>query len=117
MVTVAQNDPDPVDVQIGARVRNRRKALGLSQTELGHRIGVTFQQVQKYERGVNRISGSTLVRVAKGLETTVGILVGEPEAEAEGDEAKALVRAFSGIQDPKLRGAVVEFVTRLGDGG
>ena len=64
----ADNTPDPIDVMIKLRVRVRRKALSMSQTELGNRIGVTFQQVQKYERGVNRIAGSTLVRVAQALE-------------------------------------------------
>ena len=56
------NGPDPLDVAIGSRVRARRRMLGLSQTALGEELGVTFQQVQKYERGINRISGSTLIR-------------------------------------------------------
>ncbi|MFO1012893.1 MAG: helix-turn-helix transcriptional regulator [Caulobacteraceae bacterium] len=121
----ADNAPDPIDVMIGLRVRVRRKALSMSQTELGNRIGVTFQQVQKYERGVNRIAGSTLVRVAQALETTVSALLGEAEtgaldADAWGDlaepQALELVRAFSEITDPKLRKALLSFVGKIGKG-
>ncbi|MBG7614640.1 helix-turn-helix transcriptional regulator [Brevundimonas sp. BAL450] len=64
--------PDPVDVHVGERVRTERIRLGLSQTELGGAIGVTFQQVQKYERGANRISASMLARVARTLHTPIG---------------------------------------------
>ncbi|MBI3516003.1 MAG: helix-turn-helix transcriptional regulator [Proteobacteria bacterium] len=59
--------PDPVDVYVGARVRERRVALGMSQTDLAALIGLTFQQVQKYERGTNRLSASALWRAAKAL--------------------------------------------------
>lgn len=119
----ADNAPDPIDVMIGLRVRVRRKALSMSQTELGNRIGVTFQQVQKYERGVNRIAGSTLVRVAKALDSSVSALLGEAEtgaldADAWGDlaepQALELVRAFSEITDPKLRKALLSFVAKIG---
>ena len=122
MPAVAENVPDPIDVMIGLRVRVRRKALSMSQTELGTRIGVTFQQVQKYERGVNRIAGSTLVRVAQALGTSVSALLGEEEngaldAEAWGDlaepQALDLVRAFSEITDPNVRKQILKFVTGL----
>lgn len=73
---------DPIDVAIGARVRVRRKQLGMSQTDLGNALGVTFQQVQKYERGMNRISGSTLVRTADALKLTMAELTGEADASA-----------------------------------
>ena len=59
--------PDPVDVYVGARVRNRRKVLGLSQEALARSIDLTFQQVQKYERGSNRISASKLHLIARAL--------------------------------------------------
>jgi transcriptional regulator with XRE-family HTH domain len=71
----------------------RRKSLNLSQGALAARIGVTFQQVQKYERGANRVSGSMLVAVAQALDTSVGWLVGE-ESEG-GGEAEALLRSLS----------------------
>lgn len=85
--------PDPVDISIGARMRLRRKTLGISQGALADRIGVSFQQVQKYERGANRVSGSTLVAVAAALETSVGWLVGEDGAIS--DVAEDLVRALA----------------------
>ena len=85
--------PDPVDIAIGARMRLRRKTLGMSQGALADRIGVSFQQVQKYERGANRVSGSTLVSVADALETSVGWLVGEDGSIA--DVADDLVRALA----------------------
>lgn len=85
--------PDPVDIAIGARMRLRRKTLGMSQGILAERIGVSFQQVQKYERGANRVSGSTLVAVAGALDTSVGWLVGEDGVIA--DVAQDLVQALS----------------------
>ena len=57
----------PVDVYVGARIRFRRNLLGISQTEMGERIGVTFQQVQKYEKGVNRIGSSRLMHICDVL--------------------------------------------------
>ena len=69
--------PDPVDIAIGARMRLRRKSLGISQGVLSERVGVSFQQIQKYERGANRVSGSMLVAIAAALDTSVGWLVGE----------------------------------------
>ena len=85
--------PDPVDIAIGARMRLRRKTLGMSQGTLAERIGVSFQQVQKYERGANRVSGSTLVAVAAALDTSVGWLVGEDGAIS--DVADDLVQALA----------------------
>ena len=58
---------NPLDVAIGARLRVRRRAAGLSQQKLAERLGVTFQQVQKYERGANRIAGSTLISIAEAV--------------------------------------------------
>ena len=58
--TVLRDGPDPVDIHVGARVRERRVSLGMSQTKLGECLGLTFQQIQKYERGTNRLSASKL---------------------------------------------------------
>ena len=58
--TVLRDGPDPVDIHVGARVRERRVSLGMSQTDLGEYLGLTFQQIQKYERGTNRLSASKL---------------------------------------------------------
>src|SRR4051812_21362144 len=63
--------PEAVDVHVGERIRTRRRALGMSQKELGGKIGVTFQQLQKYEKGVNRVRSSRLSTVAKALEVPI----------------------------------------------
>ncbi len=72
--------PHPVDIAVGHRIRARRKAARISQSKLAKHLGVSFQQVQKYERGANRVSGSVLVRIAERLETRVAELVGETDA-------------------------------------
>jgi len=76
-MTDQNHTPDPIDVEVGRRIRLRRKALGISQSELAGALGVSFQQCQKYEKGANRVSASMLVRIAAKLETTVAALVGE----------------------------------------
>jgi transcriptional regulator with XRE-family HTH domain len=76
--------PDPIDVHVGARVRAERNRCGLSQGELGTAIGVTFQQIQKYERGANRISASMLLRIANTLDVAVAELFPASEASAGG---------------------------------
>lgn len=83
--------PDPIDVEVGGRIRARRIALGVSQTALAKALGLTFQQVQKYEKGANRVSASTLVRVARELGVSVAFLVGEEDvaAPAAGTVARA----------------------------
>lgn len=117
--------PDPVDMTIGARVRMRRKSLGLSQGALASRIGVTFQQVQKYERGVNRISGSMLVSVAEGLDTSVAWLVGEEGRGGEEAEtilrslstsgAQELLQAFTSITSPSARNALIALAREMAE--
>ena len=68
---VSSDGPDPIDVYVGSRLRQRRVSLGMSQTELANRIGLTFQQPQKYETGANRVSASTLWRAADAVEVSV----------------------------------------------
>lgn len=70
-MSVEIEGPNPVDVHVGERVRLRRKALGMSQTTLAEAIGLTFQQVQKYERGANRISASKLYEMARTLKVSL----------------------------------------------
>lgn len=84
---VPSDGPDPVDIFLGQRIRAIRKGLRLSQTDLGRRIGVSFQQVQKYESGANRLSVSMLFRVAQGLQTPLaGFFAGLPDpAESDSD--------------------------------
>lgn len=67
-----EKKPNPIDVHVGMRVRTRRLFLGMSQEKLGDELGITFQQIQKYERGVNRIGASRLYRISKVLQVPVG---------------------------------------------
>lgn len=66
-----ERTPNPVDLHVGARIRMRRKLLGVSQEKLAEQLGLTFQQVQKYERGANRVSASKLYEIARALEAPV----------------------------------------------
>src|SRR5271155_4771727 len=78
---IRRSGPEPVDVAVGARMRIRRRMLELSQTQVANGLGITFQQVQKYERGSNRVSASMLVKIAAILKTSVAALVGEDGSE------------------------------------
>ena len=81
--------PNPVDVHVGERIRRRRRALGLSQDKLGEALGLTFQQVQKYERGANRVSASKLYQIARALHASIPYF-------------------FDGLPDPARAGGVGE---------
>ena len=115
--------PNPIDVRVGARLRLRRNMLGLSQERLGEAIGLTFQQVQKYERGANRIGASRLHELSRVLDVPISFFFddtdpvrapamagfAEPPAEAfEPDplrkpETIELVRAYLAIPDVTVR--------------
>ncbi|PHY13563.1 transcriptional regulator [Caulobacter sp. B11] len=71
---MAPYQPDPIDIHVGKLVRGRRKSLGMSQDELAQAVGITFQQIQKYERGANRISASKMFEIAKKLGMPAGAL-------------------------------------------
>ena len=115
--------PDPVDIAIGARMRLRRKSLGISQGILSERVGVSFQQIQKYERGANRVSGSMLVSIAAALDTSVGWLVGEEGGLADAaDEVISalaltggvdLLEAFASIPQASARAALVTLAQEM----
>lgn len=77
------NAPTALDAALGQRIRERRKALGVSQTALGESIGLTFQQVQKYERGANRVSFSRLVDIAHALNCRIVDLIGDLDIGGE----------------------------------
>lgn len=107
---------------MGARVRLRRRALDLSQTALAEALGITFQQVQKYERGSNRVSASMLVKIAARLDTTVAALVGEdgqeplePDAYAQlaVPSAVELMTAYAQIKDEERRRALLQLAQGL----
>ncbi len=113
--------PDPIDVDVGARIRARRVFLGMSQTKLANALSLTFQQVQKYERGDNRVSASTLVRVGRALDISVAALVGEDGGSPEGPMfrhlsipgAFDLLDSFARIPDPEVRRAMVRLAKTL----
>jgi transcriptional regulator with XRE-family HTH domain len=85
--------PNPIDVHDGARIRLRRTLLGISETTLAEAIGLTFQQVQKYEKGANRVSSSRLVDLAKVLDVTVPYLFEEMSAGVSAQTPSALMKA------------------------
>jgi len=93
--------PNPVDLHVGGRVRMRRKLLGVSQEQLADSLGLTFQQVQKYERGANRVSASKLYEIARTLQVPVSFFfdgLADPMSGAEEDEvghhAERVVQEF-----------------------
>lgn len=133
----AREAPNPVDVHVGARIKLRRTLLGLSQERLGDALGLTFQQVQKYERGANRVSASRLHDMARALEVPIGFFFDDLPAEAaratgavgfaEGQEpfgippdllarreSIELVQAFWRIDDATQRRRVLDLVKAMG---
>lgn len=134
---------NPVDIYIGNKVRARRNLLGLSQEELAHSIGLTFQQVQKYEKGVNRISVSRLVDICRTLKAPIEYFFDSGLPPARGGKAQAargfaesrqeaiedapdvmtrrdvleLIRAYSKIKSPKLQKQLLEMARAMAAGG
>jgi transcriptional regulator with XRE-family HTH domain len=82
-------EPDPIDVEVGQRLRVLRRTCGVTQAGLAEALGLSFQQIQKYERGYNRISASVLVRCARALKCSVGELVGEEADDRSAFDATA----------------------------
>jgi transcriptional regulator with XRE-family HTH domain len=131
-----EGGPNPVDVHVGGRVRLRRTLLGMSQEKLGEAIGLTFQQVQKYERGANRVGASRLFDLSRVLDVPVGFFFdempadvassspaqrpgsGRPIPEQELDpmvkrETLELVRAYYKIGEPGVRKRLFEMTKAL----
>lgn len=79
-----RSKPDPVDVYVGMRLRKRRQLLNLSQQQLGRAVGITFQQIQKYEQGTNRVSSSRLYDIAKVMGVPINFFFDHIEEEIEG---------------------------------
>lgn len=116
-----------IDRTVGVRIKILRKAKGLTQTELGVAAGVTFQQIQKYEKGANRVSGSRLQEVARVLDVPISVLFGETEGTSQADDLALLVvadavdllKAYAAISDEQLRRhvlAIVRTAARMGAG-
>ncbi|MGL4637379.1 MAG: helix-turn-helix domain-containing protein [Beijerinckiaceae bacterium] len=127
--------PNPIDIHVGARVRMRRILAGLSQEKLGDALGITFQQIQKYEKGTNRIGASRLQEAAKvlgvsvnfffeGVSADIAMAQGFSEPESSGyaadfldsNEGKQLVNAFLRIKEPKLRKKILDLVEAMASG-
>jgi len=124
--------PNPIDIHVGSRIRLRRTMLGMSQEKLGESLGITFQQIQKYEKGTNRVGASRLQNISSILNVPVSFFF----EDAPGDQAGAsgmaeasssnyvvdflssseglqLNRAFVKISDPKVRRKLVDLVKAL----
>jgi transcriptional regulator with XRE-family HTH domain len=124
-------NPHPVDIHVGSRVRLRRTLLGMSQEKLGEAIGLTFQQVQKYERGTNRIGASRLYEMSRALDVPVGffyegldtVAAGPPgmnEPAAPGFETATveretleLVRVYQRVTDPAVRRQIFDLAKAI----
>jgi len=131
--TIKDDGPDPIDRYVGSRVRARRVGIRLSQTKLGEAIGVTFQQVQKYENGTNRIGASNLFKIAKtlgvdvayffeGVQEIAESMMGEsPEVPLAGvkedpltsRDAIELMHNYYRVKDANVRKRLAQFVKTL----
>jgi transcriptional regulator with XRE-family HTH domain len=129
----AKKAPNPIDKHVGSRVRMRRMMLSMSQEKLGDALGLTFQQVQKYEKGTNRIGASRLQQISNILQVPVAFFFeGAPAIEGQmpdgmrdapspayvsdflaTSEGLALTKAFMRIKEAKLRRRVVELVKEI----
>jgi transcriptional regulator with XRE-family HTH domain len=137
MMMIAKKAPNPVDKHVGARVRMRRMMLSMSQEKLGDALGLTFQQVQKYEKGTNRIGASRLQQISNILQVPVSFFFdGAPHVPGTGrfegmgeapspayvsdflatSDGLALTKAFMRIHDSKLRRRIVDLVEQIAAG-
>ena len=131
-IAVTDRAPDPVDLYVGARIRMRRKLLGVSQERLAEQLGLTFQQVQKYERGANRVSASKLHAIGAALGAPVayffegfggasasGGATGEPDGSAfvhelvMTPEGMELASLFPRLKRAKVRRRILDLVRAL----
>lgn len=128
-----KKSPNPIDVHVGSRVRLRRMLIGMSQEKLGEQLGLTFQQIQKYEKGTNRIGASRLYQISQILSVPVQFFYddfGQPEAaampggfaEPSGEnvmefvssaEGLALNRSYARISDAAVRRRILDLVRAL----
>jgi len=120
---------DPLDILVGKRIRTQRLVRKMSQSELGKQLGITFQQIQKYESGVNRVGAGRLQTIAKIFDLPVSVFFGEDNATLDASDAAnetvlnflntaravKLVKDFSRIKDPAIQQAVVALVEKIAD--
>jgi transcriptional regulator with XRE-family HTH domain len=134
---MAKKAPNPIDKYVGSRVRMRRMMLGMSQEKLGNALGLTFQQVQKYEKGTNRIGASRVQHISQILQVPVAFFFeGAPDLQpqlngANGaleapsttyvsdflatQEGLALTKAFTRIKEARIRRRIVDLVEEIAD--
>jgi transcriptional regulator with XRE-family HTH domain len=124
--------PNAIDTYVGMRMRRRRQLLGMSQERLAEQIGVTFQQVQKYEKGINRIGASRLQKIAEVLRTSPAFFFEQDDSEApslagldlsapadpvteflRSKEGLVLNRAFMKIEDRRIRETIISLVKAM----
>jgi transcriptional regulator with XRE-family HTH domain len=130
---MTKKSPNPIDKHVGSRVRMRRMMIGMSQEKLGEKLGITFQQIQKYEKGTNRVGASRLQQIATSLSVPPSFFFeGAPvpdASEAAGfsepsspayvsdflatSDGLALTKAFMKIRDPKVRRRIVDLVESM----
>ncbi len=121
--TTSDRRVDAIDIAVGARVRVRRRLLNLSQSALAEALGISFQQVQKYERGANRVSASMLVKIAQRLGCSVASLVGEDvgavhdvlSTQLAVSGAVEILEAFEKIKSPSVRRRLLKLVASLAE--
>jgi transcriptional regulator with XRE-family HTH domain len=113
---------DPYDVEVGRRIRARRVAKQMSQMDLAGRLGLTFQQVQKYEKGTNRVAAGRLKRIARILEVPILYFFddtddsdndGAPAEMADNSRALRLMRAYSRIDNSSLQQSILDLTERI----
>ena len=129
----SKKQPNPIDIHVGSRVRLRRMMLGMSQEKLGEQLGITFQQIQKYEKGTNRIGASRLQHIARVLTVPVAFFFEDaPGAPAQtpgglsesksvnyivdflsSSEGIQLNKAFVRVKDAKLRRRIIDLVRAM----
>jgi transcriptional regulator with XRE-family HTH domain len=131
---MAKKAPNPIDKHVGSRVRMRRMMLSMSQEKLGGALGLTFQQVQKYEKGTNRIGASRLQQISHILQVPVAFFFeGAPTLHPQQDgmieapspsfvsdflatsDGLALTKAFMRIKEPRLRRRIVDLVEEIAE--
>ena len=118
--------PDACDADVGRRIRAQRLLCHMSQTELGNRVGITFQQIQKYEKGVNRVGAGRLARIAEVLSVPVAFFFSGDQKSSDTNDninsglsflesagAVRLVRAYAQIEDPAIRRALVDLAEEV----